>query len=290
MRISLIDVDSKIPNLALMKLSAYHKQKGDTVGLKLSNPDKIYTSIVFKKNNGKALNQTLDNVKRVFGGSGFDLTVKLPKEIEFIKPDYDLYPSDCSMGFTSRGCNRNCYFCIVPNKEGSFRIWQHPKHFVDKRFDTCKLLDNNILLDKEYFSQIAKWFLDQGVKVDMTQGYDIRLLDIDTARLIADIHSKEVINFAFDNIKLESVVRNKIKLLSEVGINLRSSIQFYVYCHNDDMFNDALYRCNVLKELGTNAFLMYNCDTKRTKRIKGLQRWCNRRWLFWGMPFEKYSL
>jgi len=82
MRISLIDVDSKIQNLALMKLSAYHKQKGDTVGLKLSNPDKIYTSIVFKKNNGKALNQTLDNVKRVFGGSGFDLTVKLPKEIE----------------------------------------------------------------------------------------------------------------------------------------------------------------------------------------------------------------
>ena len=31
MRVSLIAVDSKHPNLALMKISAWHKSKGDTV-------------------------------------------------------------------------------------------------------------------------------------------------------------------------------------------------------------------------------------------------------------------
>jgi hypothetical protein len=41
MRVSLIDIDSIIPNLALMKISAYHKSKGDVVGFKLPSPDKI---------------------------------------------------------------------------------------------------------------------------------------------------------------------------------------------------------------------------------------------------------
>lgn len=288
MRISLIDVDSKIPNLALMKISTYHKKKGDIVGLNLSNPDKIYSSIVFNKNKSKAMNQTIDNVERVFGGSGYNLSIKLPDEIEFIKPDYDLYPSEYSQGFSSRGCNRNCYFCIVPKKEGSFKTWQHPKEFVDLKFDTCKLLDNNILLDKEYFKEVANWFIDNNIKVDMTQGYDIRLLDEKTASIIKEIHSKDIINFAFDDVKLEGIIRDKIKLLSDVGINLRSSVQFFVYCHNDSMFDDALYRCNVLKELGTNAFMMFNCNNKRTKRIKHLQRWSNRRWLYWKIPFSEY--
>ena len=145
MKISLIDVDSKIPNLALMKISAYHKLKGDLVGFNLSNPDKIYSSIIFKKNYGKSLNGHLSDVPIVYGGSGYDLNVKLPDEIEFIKPDYDLYPSEYSQGFTSRGCNRNCYFCLVPKKEGCFKVNQHPKEFYDPKFKDIMLMDNNIL-------------------------------------------------------------------------------------------------------------------------------------------------
>ena len=289
MRISLIDVDSKIPNLALMKISAYHKAKGDIVGFNLINPDKIYSSIVFKKNKGKAKNNTIDNVERVFGGSGYNLSVRLPDEMEYIKPDYDLYPSEYSQGFTTRGCNRNCYFCIVPKKEGRYKVVQHPKEFYDPKFDTCKLLDNNILFDKEWFKEISKWFIDNGIKVDMNQGYDIRLLDFDCACLINDIHSKEVINFAFDDSNLKNIIIKKIDILKDSGINIRKDVQFYVYCHSDDDFDDALYRCNLLKELGTNAFMMFNCDAKRTRRIKNLQRWANRRWLFWGLPFEKYK-
>lgn len=277
MRISLIDVDSKIPNLALMKISAYHKKKGDTVGLNLSNPDKIYSSIVFKKNKDFVNQSRLIDVPVEVGGSGFDLDKKLPDEIEYLKPDYDLYPSIFSQGFTSRGCNRNCYFCIVPKKEGNFKRVQHPQDFYDDRFKTMMLLDNNILLDKDWFKTVAEWSINQSVKINMTQGYDIRLVDEDSAKLIKAIHSKDTINFAFDDTKLEGVIRSKLEILKNAGINLRQCVQFFVYCDSDSFFNDALYRCNVLKSLGTNAFVMFNCDNKRSQRIKDLQRWSNRR-------------
>jgi len=285
----LIDVDSKIPNLALMKISAYHKQKGDTVGLNLPNPDKIYTSIVFSKNNGKSHNATLSPIPIEYGGTGYDLTKKLPMVIEYLKPDYDLYPSTYSQGFTTRGCNRSCSFCCVPKKEGSFQRWQHPQEFHDDRFSDMMLLDNNILLDKKWFKTIASWSIDNNVKINMTQGYDIRLIDSDSARLISEIHSKDVINFAFDDSKLESIIRKNLCLLQEAGLSLRGQIQFFVYCDSDLMFEDALNRCNILRELGTNAFLMFNCQQKRTKRIKNLQRWANRRWIYWLSPFNEYT-
>lgn len=289
MRISLRDIDSKIPNLALMKISAYHKAKGDLVDFNLRNPDRVYTSIVFTKNKGQALNQRLNNgIEFLFGGSGINLNCKLPDEIEFVKPDYDLYPSIYSQGFTTRGCNRNCYFCIVPDKEGNIKQWQHPKEFYDERFDTIMLMDNNILLDRDWAVDVLNWCIDQGLKVDMTQGYDIRLIDKDIARIILRTKA-DMFRFAFDDTKLESIVKDKIKILKDTGFNLRNDVQFYCYCHNDSMHDDALYRCNILKELGTNAFLMYNCDLSRSTRIKNLIYWCNRKKLYWSISYEKYS-
>ena len=288
MRISLIDVDSKIPNLALMKLSAYHKAKGDTVGFNLSNPDKIYASIVFKKNNGKSKNGQISNIPIIYGGSGYDINSKLPREIEYLKPDYNLYPSEYSQGFTSRGCNRNCYFCIVPQKEGYFSIHQHPDQFYDDRFKEIMLMDNNILFNYGWAKQVLDWCSMHSLKVNMTQGYDIRLIDETIAGLIFDTRV-DMVRFAFDDIKLESIIREKIQLLKDVGFNLRSNIAFYCYCHNDSMFEDTLRRCNILKDLGTNAHVMYNCDIPKTQRIKSLMKWSWRKQLFWSIPFERYS-
>src|SRR4030042_240594 len=128
MRISLVDVDSKIPNLALMKISAFHKAQGDIVGFDLPNPDKIYASIIFRRKKGFALNNRLDTVPFEIGGSGFSLDSCLPLTMEFLKPDYDLYPSEYSQGFSSRGCNRKCVFCFFWKKEGSFISgYQHPE-------------------------------------------------------------------------------------------------------------------------------------------------------------------
>jgi len=270
MRISLRDVDSKIPNLALMKISAYHKQKGDVVGFNLHNPDKIYTSIIFKKNKGQALNQSLsDGIEMERGGSGIN--------------------NNWLQGFATRGCNNNCYFCIVPQKEGKFRRWQHPKEFHDERFNTIKLLDNNILVDREWFKEIVSWCVDNGLKVDMTQGYDVRILDSELLDLILKIKSKEMLKFAFDDTKLEPIVREKIQLMKDHGINTKNDVAFYCYCHNDSMHNDAVYRSNVLKSLRVNADVMFNCDMPKTQRIKALLKWSWRKQLFWSVDYENYS-
>ena len=289
MRVSLRDVDSKIPNLALMKISAYHKQKGDVVGFNLHNPDKIYTPIIFKKNKGQALNQNLsEGIKMEWGGSGINNNW-LPDEIEFIKPDYDLYPSEYSQGFTTRGCNNNCYFCGVPQKEGKFRRWQHPEEFYDEIFNTIKLLDNNILQDKKWFKEVANWCIDKGLKVDMTQGYDVRILDGELLDLILKIKSKEMLKFAFDDTKLEPVVREKIQLMKDHGINTKNDVAFYCYCHDNSMHDDTVYRCNVLKSLRVNADVMFNCDMSKTQRIKALMKWSWRKQLFWSIDYENYS-
>jgi len=290
MRVSLIDVDSKIPNLALMKISAYHKQKGNIVGFNLKNPDRVYHSIIFTKNKGKAKNKRITDVEHIFGGSGFSFDSWLSDEIEFIKPDYELYPSKYSQGYSSRGCNRNCYFCFVQRKEGKFRIWQHPKEFYSDQFDTIMLMDNNILLDGDWFLSVAQWCMDQSVKVDMTQGYDIRLVDEEIINQILEIRDKsKVLKFAFDDTKLEGIVRKKIDLLKDVGINTRNDVAFYVYCDNDSMHDDALYRCNVLRSLKVNADVMWNCKIPRTQRIKNLIYWSWRKQLFWSIAYEEYS-
>ena len=126
-RILLIDVDSKIPNFALMKISTYHKSLGGNVLLTHGSqvkftdiPDRIYASIIYKKNK-----HVLDYLLSAYpgadidiGGSGYDLHKELPPEIECKQPDYSLYPEcDYSIGFSSRGCFRKCHFCIVHEKK-----------------------------------------------------------------------------------------------------------------------------------------------------------------------------
>jgi len=78
-------------------------------------------------------------------------------------------------------------------------------------------------------------------------------------------------------------------LLQDWGIDTKNKTDFYVYCHSDEAFNDALYRINVLRSLNTSAFFMYNCDNKKTRRILDLSKWCNRKMLYWKIPFEEYN-
>lgn len=281
-------MDSKIPNLALMKISAYHKAKGDIVGFNLHNPDKVYTSIIFTKNKGRAMNQRLsDGIEFEFGGSGINLNSKLPDKIEFIKPDYELYPSEYSQGFTTRGCIRNCYFCIVPDKEGKLVRHQHPRDFHDDRFNTIMIMDNNWLADREWFFETSQWIIDKGLNV-IEHGLDIRLLDKFILNRLQDLKIK-MYHFAFDFTELESIVREKIQLLKDYGINLKNNVAFYCYCHDDKMHDDAVYRCNVLKGLGTNADVMFNCEMPKTQRIRALMKWSWRKQLYWSISYEKYS-
>jgi len=131
-RVLLIDVDSIIPNLAIMKLSAYHKAKGDTVLLqrgltvasRLDKWDVVHISCVYTKHEPetRSLAKQFPDSEVHLGGSGVDLKSALPNEIEHIMPDYSIYheifpeTKFTSYGFTQRGCPRSCPWCIVHEK------------------------------------------------------------------------------------------------------------------------------------------------------------------------------
>jgi len=293
MRILLVDVDSTIPNLALMKISAHHKSIGDDVGfLNTNDPDIVYASVIFTKNKRRTegLRFLYPDAEIIIGGSGHSLDNHLPDEIEKMRPDYDLYPGiDYSLGYTTRGCDRHCYFCIVPQKEGKYYRVQHPMKFYNPNFKKIVFLDNNILLDKAWFFEVMDWCKGNRLSVDFNQGLDIRLLDEDVAKRLAKVNVHAGYRFAYDNSSMAGLVKEKCSLLKSVGINIRSDVQFYVYCDSDQMYDDAVWRCRHLKELNTNPFVQYNIDKNPTKRIQQLRRWANRKQAFWAFDIKDYK-
>ena len=293
----LIDVDSTIPNLALMKLSTYYKAKGDNIGFNVENPDIVYASVVFQQNKHKVdgLQFYYPDAEVHIGGSGYDLTSKLPDDIEYLQPDYSLYSEcDYSIGYTTRGCIRNtttCPFCIVPIKEGKFKKVQHPSEWYNPSFEKIVFLDNNILADKEWFFSIVNWCNERKLAVWFTQGLDIRRMDEDVARTLLKMKVYRGIFFAWDHIEDEAIIREKIQILKDVGFKkskLRNEVQFYVYVDSDEEYESGVYRCRELKKLGCNPFVMYNIKNKTTPRIQKLRRWGNKKQLFWQIDIDEY--
>jgi hypothetical protein len=303
-RILLIDVDSKIPNLALAKLSSWHKSRGDNVTLvyganvDLSNkPDKVYASIIYKKNR-HVLDYLISKHPDIdidIGGSGYDLKKELPPEIETLKPDYSLYPEfDYSIGFSSRGCFRDCGFCIVRAKEGRFRKVAHPETWYNPKYKKIVFLDNNILTNRKHFMRITDWCIEKGLSVWFTQGLDIKRVNEAVARRLLEMKHFKMISSAWDNIKDEAIIREKIELLQRAGFTknkLRAKVQFYVYVDSDsdEEYNSGVYRCRELKKLGCNSYVMYNINNERTQRIKDLKRWSNRKVCFWCVDIVDYK-
>lgn len=287
MDVLLIDVDSKVPNLALMQISAYHKARGHNAGFNIIDPDQVYISCIFKKNASQVRGiKTMYPESQVFiGGSGVSYEW-LPKEMRWVKPDYDLYPSTYSMGFTTRGCIRNCPFCIVSEKEGKFQRWQHVSEFHDTRFDTVMLLDNNIFADIEWFFDNVEYIIDNNLKLNITQGMDIRLLNAPLAKELKAIKWSGCLHFAFDNMKDESAVREGIDHMKYAGIDIRNRVKFYVLVGYNTTPEQDVYRCRLLKELGTMAFVMPFVKNKWTNK---LARWANRPWIYWSIDIDDYD-
>jgi hypothetical protein len=293
MKVLLVQADGKLPNLALMKLSTWHKSQGDTIGFNVSDPDRIYVSIVFKKNkqNHLGIPRLYSDAEVFYGGPGHDLETELPSEIEFSMPDYSLYPKmDFSMGFTTRGCIRNCYFCIVPEKEGPLTIWQHPREFHNPAFKTIMLMDNNWLADKEWFMETSQWILDNDLRV-WEHGMDIRLLDNDIVSRLASLKWAKPLHFAFDSDDLAGAVENGINLLNQGGVDVRGKVRILVYMDNSspEEFDSVLTRCRLLKKWGATPLVMFNIDRKPTKTVNHLRRWTGRPWLFWKFDFAEYN-
>lgn len=303
--IHLIDVDSKIPNIALMRLSTYHKQQGNVVTLSKGanapipcdpEPDVCYASIIFRKN-AHALDNfhwNFPDTQLIIGGVGYSLESRLPQEVEACPPDYSLYHDcDSSYGFSSRGCVRRCGFCVVPKAaaEGTWHKDQHPEIWYSPKFQKITFLDNNILADPEYFMGITDWCLERGLTIRFLSGYDIRLLTPAAAVRLHEIRKHHTLSFAWDDIRDERIILEKLDLLRSIfsDSDLRAYVQFYVYVDSDKEYDSAVYRCRTLKSLNCNAFVMINKENHITQRMRDLQRWAARKWIFWSIDIKDYG-
>ena len=278
MKIALLSYDNKLPNLALMKLSTHHKSLGDKVGLfnHIKEPDRVYVSVIFPKNKIKAMSikYLYPNTEFIYGGSGIDY-YKLTHNIEHLRPDYNLFNTDISMGFMTRGCFRKCSFCIVRDKEGYLKFNAHLKEFVDPSHDKVSLFDNNILAWKDL--SLLQEIKDSGLKVDFNQGLDIRLITKENAKLLSELKyynykfKQRTLKFAYDNSKIN--IDTGYKLLTEYGVKPKEMF-FYVLAY-PDQFEDALKRVKYIISLGCKPYVMrYNQIT--TPDLTKLARWVNR--------------
>lgn len=152
MKIGLIDVDShNFPNLALMKISAYHKNRGDSVEWwnGFQHYDVVYKSRVFTDEYSTDIDYCINADEVIKGGTGYDLQNRLPNEIEHQYPDYSLYNiTDRAYGFLTRGCPRHCPFCIVTEKEGNTHTVADLSEFWNGQPEIM-LMDSNITASKD---------------------------------------------------------------------------------------------------------------------------------------------
>ena len=173
---------------------------------------------------------------------------------------------------------------VVQEKEGIFKRTQHPREWYDSKFTKIKFLDSNILCDPFWFNEITDWCMEKGLEINFQSGYDIRLMDLEVAKRLRAMKKFKMLSFAWDNVKNEEHVLKTIDFLKKAGFkhnDLRSMVQFYVYVDNDLEFDSGLYRCLKLRELGVNAFVMFNIDNALTNRVHKLQRWADRRSAYW---------
>jgi hypothetical protein len=294
MKIGLIDVDShNFPNLALMKISAYHKAKGDTVEwcFPLDHYDIVYQSKVFDETYSPDIDWSPMADKIIKGGTGYGLDSTLPEEIEHIYPDYSIYPKltkDTAYGFLTRGCPRGCKFCIVASKEGrrSYKVADLSEFWRGQK--NISLLDPNILACREH-PDLLQQLIDSKARVDFNQGLDIRLTNEQNIALLNRIRVKEI-HFAWDNAKDDlKPYFERYKALAKHKPHGRYGT---VYCLTNfgSTMEENLYRIYTLRDLGYNPYVMVYDKPNAPREIKDLQRWCNNRFIFRSCEkFEDYK-
>lgn len=332
MKIAIIDADiigkkkHRFPNLACMKISAWWKSKGANVQLKrdydnLQEYDKVFISKVFTDTCVDNEILTLQNVE--YGGTGFfyDKAPKLPNEIEHMKPDYNLYNywvQDCinkgakeseftyyrdySIGFLTRGCFRQCEFCVNRNCK-KCETHSNILEFYDSDRPKLCFLDDNFFANSDWYNIIQE-VKQIGKSFQFKQGLDERLL--------LDKHIHEIMTwkydgdfiFAFDNIEDSELIEKKLKRVFELYPNFKKRMKFYVFCgfdRNDVWDNDfwvkdieqVFERCFILAKYSALPYIMRFNKTYESEYAglySVIASWCNQASFFKKMTFRQFAI
>lgn len=282
MIVGLIDVDGhNFPNLALMKLSAWHKAQGDTVEWwsGFGEYDLVYMSKVFDSTYSPDAMEPVNTRQIIKGGTGYGLDNRLPDEIEHIYPDYSIYPEltkETAYGFLTRGCPRACDFCIVAGKEGrrSVKVADLAEWWSGQK--RIELLDPNLLACSDHMDLLGQ-LISSSARVNFNQGLDARLLTQENIEAINAIRIKDI-HFAWDYMRESKAVLRGLRLYRE-----RASRKVhgdwgtvYVLTNHGTTMEENLYRVENIVELGYCPYIMIFDKPNAPKEIKDLQRWCNR--------------
>ena len=286
MRIGLCDIDShNWPNLCLMKLSAYHKARGDHVEWwrPEGQYDRVYKSRVFTDTYSKDTITVTNAGEVVCGGTGYGLGPNLPDEVEHTYPDYSIYPqfSGIAYGFLSRGCPRNCGFCLVSDKEGrrSIQVADLAEFWNGQK--EVKLLDANLLACPDHEKLILQ-LAESRAYVDFSQGLDIRLITPDNVALLNKVRTKAV-HFAWDNpdMDLTPYFRRFLELTAIKNFRKR---KVYVLTNYGSTHEQDLYRVETLRHMGYDPYVMVYDRPSAPPITRQLQRWVNNKRIFHTVP------
>lgn len=302
LKVGLIEVDRftfprmTFPNLALMKISTWHKERGDSVKL-CDNPlerfDIVYQSKVFDETYSADIDWTPNADEVIRGGTGYGLFNALPYDIEHSFPDYHLYDGttaeihDTAYGFLTRGCPRKCPWCIVGDKEGTrsrtvadlWEFWNGQKNI--------KLLDPNLLACPDW-SELLRQLIDSNAWVDFTQGIDIRLLTRQKIAYLNRVKTKRL-HFAWDDPK-QDLTEHFERYANLTAIKDHRRKVVYVLTNYNSTLEEDLYRIYTLEKLGYDPDVRVFDKPNAPKEIRRLQRWCNNRIIHAACPrFEDYK-
>lgn len=216
------------------------------------------------------------------GGTGYGLYNELPPEIDSIFPDYSIYPNcDYAIGFLSRGCIRNCPWCVVPKKEGKIR---HYRTWTEiKRPDSNKIvfMDNNVLACRPAVDELWDMALcGEDIHIDFNQGVDARLITPEIADVFSRLKWIRFIRMSADTDAMLGTVLKAVDLLGKFGVK---PYRIFVYVLVQDI-ESAERRAIALRDAGVEVFAQpyrdFTSNKEPDENLKRLARWVNHKAIF----------
>ena len=294
-KVRLTQLDGTLPNLALMKLSHYHKAKGDEVHFykaaikDMFEPDYdiVYGSSIFTFSKDKRDRFLNSFPNAVVGGTGFNNQTTVEHLIGspvYENYDYEIYPEfENSIGFSQRGCRLKCKFCVVGEKEGK----NSHSNWIDEIWRGNPHPKNILLLDNDFFGQPdwevkSKQIIEGKYKVCFSQGINIRLITDEVAETLPSIkyYAKDFktrrLYTAWDNLGDEKIfLRGVDKLLKNDIPPSHITVYMLIGYKKNETMDDIMYRLKILNDLGCFPYpMVYNNENKELKKF---QKWVIRR-------------